>query len=64
MSQILEGLEGVLCLIDDVLVFANTEEQHAARLQATLERIQTAGATLNFEKCLFILGQTRAQLLA
>ena len=53
MSQILEGLEGVLCLIDDVLVFANTEEQHSARLQATLRRIQIAGVTLNLDKCLF-----------
>lgn len=53
MSQILEGLDGVLCLIDDVLVFAATEKQHSARLQAALRRIQTAGVTLNLDKCLF-----------
>jgi len=30
MNQILEGLPGVLCLIDDVLVFGATEDEHDA----------------------------------
>ena len=34
MSWILQGLEGVLCLIDDVLVFGRTEAEHM-QLQAT-----------------------------
>ena len=28
MNKILSGLEGALCLIDDILVFAKDEEEH------------------------------------
>ena len=53
MSSILEGLEGVICLIDDVLIYGKDREEHNSRLTAVLIRIQTAGVTLNREKCEF-----------
>ena len=53
MSTILKGLQGVLCLIDDILIFGKDKEQHDERLFAALERIQKAGVTLNAEKCKF-----------
>ena len=53
MSAILEGLDGVVCQMDDVLVFGSTHTEHNARLTAVLERIQAAGAPLNPEKCEF-----------
>ena len=53
MNSILHGLEGVLCLIDDVLVFGRDREEHDQRLLAALEKIKAAGATLNPEKCEF-----------
>ena len=53
MGKMLAGLDGVVCLIDDVLVFAGDQEEHDARLTAVLRRIQSAGATLNLEKCSF-----------
>ena len=37
MSQILTGLEGVLCQTDDVLVFGSNQEQHDARLARGFE---------------------------
>jgi len=40
-------------LIDDVLVFGATEDEHDARLLATLKRIQQAGGTLNISKFAF-----------
>ena len=49
----LEGLEGVVCLVDDVLVFGSNREEHDARLSAVLQRLEKAGATLNKEKCVF-----------
>lgn len=52
MSQILEGLDGVLCLMDDVLVFGKTQGEHDCRLRAALCRLQDAGVTLN-DKCEF-----------
>ena len=53
MSVALEGLEGVACLIDDILVHGKTKEEHDTRLLNTLERLQKHGFTLNKEKCLF-----------
>uniref|UniRef100_A0A3B1IHV4 ribonuclease H n=1 Tax=Astyanax mexicanus TaxID=7994 RepID=A0A3B1IHV4_ASTMX len=52
MSQILEGLEGVLCHMDDILVFGTTQTEHDQRLYAVLKKLQKAGITLN-EKCEF-----------
>ena len=53
MCTILEGLEGVLCHMDDVLIFGATRQEHDARLTAALKRIEAARATLNSEKCEF-----------
>ena len=53
MSNILEGQAGVLCLIDDIIIYGRTQEEHDKHLQATLKCIQKAGVTLNKEKCKF-----------
>ena len=47
MSEILAGLEGVLCQMDDVLIFRKDQAEHDRRLEAALKRIEEAGATLN-----------------
>jgi len=53
MIRILEGLKGVECNIDDVLVHASTRELHDYRLEKMLERLPNAGVTLNIQKCTF-----------
>ena len=53
MSKFLEGLDGVVCQVDDVLVFGKDQAEHDARVTAALERIEKAGFTLNKEKCEF-----------
>ena len=53
MIQILEGLDGVVCLMDDVLVFGSSQAQHDARLNWVMTRIEAAGVTLNREKSEF-----------
>lgn len=50
MSSILAGA-GVVCLDDDVLIHARTQEEHDKRLAVALQRIQAAGLTLNKGKC-------------
>ena len=60
-STILKGLEGVVCQMDDVLVFGRNVTEHDKRLMAVLIRIKEAGATLNHEKCSF--GQRRIKFL-
>ena len=51
MNKILEGLEGILCHLDDVLVFGSNQKQHDERLLAALKRIEEAGVTPNEAKC-------------
>ena len=53
MSQILEGLPGVLCQTDDILIYGTTEQEHDERLNVVLKKLQTAQLTLNAEKCEF-----------
>ena len=53
MGDIVSGLEGVVCLVDDILVFGETQEEHDRCLTAVLARIKDAGLTLNREKCQF-----------
>ena len=53
MSQILEGLPGVACMMDDVVVFAKTKKEHDSRLENTLKKLSSAGVTLNPDKCVF-----------
>ena len=59
MSKILEGLEGVVCQMDDVFVFGATQEQHNQRLIAMLDRIKTAGVLLNKVKCKFSVSSVK-----
>ena len=47
MEKILRGLQGVLCHMDDVLIFGRTKEEHDTRLESA------AGVTLNSTKCQF-----------
>ena len=50
MSTILDGLAGVLCLMDDILIFGKDQKEHDTRLTAALEKIQAAGVTLNMQR--------------
>ena len=52
MCCILEGLDGVLCLIDVVLIFRKDQAERDARLLTVLNRFWQAHITLN-EKCEF-----------
>ena len=50
MSITLEGLERVICLMDDILVHRTSQEEHDNWLLATLEQLQKCHDTLNREK--------------
>lgn len=51
MSKLLEGLEGVVCHMNNVLVEVKDQEQRDARLVKVFERIESAELTLNANKC-------------
>ena len=52
MSEILDGLEGTICHMDDILIFGTTAKEHDERVRAVLRRLHKAGITLN-SKCEF-----------
>ncbi|UYV68242.1 K02A2.6-like [Cordylochernes scorpioides] len=53
MSAILRGVSGVICHMDDILIFAKRKEEHDETLRKVLRRLKNSGITLNKEKCLF-----------
>uniref|UniRef100_A0A3B3DHQ9 ribonuclease H n=1 Tax=Oryzias melastigma TaxID=30732 RepID=A0A3B3DHQ9_ORYME len=53
VTEVTNGLEGVLCHMDDILMWGKTQEEHDVRLHALLEKAQKAGITLNIDKCEF-----------
>ena len=53
MSEILCGAKGVVCMMDDILVFGENQKEHDKNLKEALKRIKMAGLTLNRDKCEF-----------
>ncbi|UYV72761.1 K02A2.6-like [Cordylochernes scorpioides] len=53
MSAILRGVNGVICHMDDILIFAKRKEEHDETLREILRRLKNSGITLNKEKCQF-----------
>lgn len=47
MSQMLAGLPGTVCMMDDILVYGATQEEHDNHLRKVLQRLQDSGMTLN-----------------
>ena len=50
---ILLGLPGVVCRMDDILIFGQNQKEHDECLEAVLKRIEAANGTLNPPKCEF-----------
>ena len=53
MSTILDGLPGVFCYLDDILLFDTDEEQHKKSLNTVFQILQQNGLTINLKKCQF-----------
>ena len=51
MDQILSGIDGVACYLDDTLITARSTEQHLQRLNEVLSRLQRYGIRLKLTKC-------------
>ena len=59
MTCVLSGLQWQQCLvyIDDILIFANSFEEHLSRLQTVFQRLRQAKLKLKLTKCHFLLPQ-------
>uniref|UniRef100_K7F1W6 ribonuclease H n=1 Tax=Pelodiscus sinensis TaxID=13735 RepID=K7F1W6_PELSI len=53
MDQILCGLPGVQCYLDNILVTGGNEEDHLKNLEATLQRLEEYGLRVRKDKCAF-----------
>ena len=54
MDQILQGLDGVICYLDDILVSGKSENEHLEILQKVLERLKEHGIRVKKSKCAFM----------
>ncbi|CAM4472133.1 unnamed protein product [Caretta caretta] len=53
MDQILCGLPGIQCYLDDILVTGRIEENNLKNLEATLQRLEEYGLRVRKDKCEF-----------
>ena len=53
MDTILQGLPGVKCIIDDMIITGATEEEHLRNLEAVLCRLDQYNLRANLSKCEF-----------
>jgi len=51
MTEMFEDIEGIEVVVDDLLVWGETEEQHDARLIQVLEQARARNLKLNEAKC-------------
>jgi hypothetical protein len=54
MDQILQGLSGVQCVLDDMIITGKSDDEHLQNLENVLQRLQDNGLRANIEKCSFL----------
>lgn len=54
MDQMLAGLDGTVCYLDDIIITGNNKEQHLKNLNNVMERIKEYGFHINKKKCSFL----------
>ncbi|XP_062710558.1 uncharacterized protein K02A2.6-like isoform X1 [Aedes albopictus] len=55
MDQVLQGLDDVVCYLDDVLICGKTMEECRAKLYLVLDRLAKANIKVKLEKCKFFV---------
>ena len=53
MLEILSECDGVVGLIDDLLIYGKNEKEHHRQLFTFLGKLKREGVTINKEKCQF-----------
>ena len=55
MENLLQGIEGVVVYLDDILVTGKCQDQYLQRLEEVLQRLSAAGLRLKRVKCQFMV---------
>ena len=53
IQKALEGIDGILNISDDIIIFGKTTAEHDKALETTFQRLSERGLTLSPEKCVF-----------
>lgn len=53
MEQLFSDMDGVVCLLDDILITGKDDREHFSRLKVVLERLSNCGLKVKKEKCAF-----------
>lgn len=53
MECLLSGIDGIIFLLDDILITGANKDQHKHRLYTVLQRLDDAGLTVQMSKCEF-----------
>ncbi|XP_026687288.1 uncharacterized protein K02A2.6-like [Diaphorina citri] len=61
MTEYLGDIDGVVCYIDDILIFSHSKEQHDKILIKVLDRMRSINLKLNMKKC--IIGKQKITFL-
>ena len=59
MDQILQGIPGVCCYIDDILITAPSDEEHLRRLEIVMQRLEKFNVRVKEDKCSFLAKEVR-----
>ena len=59
MTQAFEGCEGARIMFDDILIFANSVDEHNRCLEKILSRCRDVGIKLNVDKCQFYMSEVK-----
>jgi hypothetical protein len=51
MDQLLQGLSGVQCVLDGMIITGKSDDEHLHNLENVLQRLQYTGLRANIEKC-------------
>ncbi|CAC5392594.1 unnamed protein product [Mytilus coruscus] len=51
MDKVLEGLDGVGCILDDLIITGKSDEEHLKNLELVLKRVSEYGLRLKKSKC-------------
>ncbi|XP_021345514.1 uncharacterized protein K02A2.6-like [Mizuhopecten yessoensis] len=54
MDHVLQGIEGVGCILDDILITGKSDAEHRHNLDTTLQRLEDFGIRLKKTKCFFM----------
>jgi DNA-binding transcriptional regulator YbjK len=57
VSQVFHDIEGVQNILDDIVVFESSKEEHNKRLKQVLDRIREKRLTVNKDKCEFSMNK-------